>query len=180
MNHVPSAEVEGKRIASDFIPTSSIVGDDEEEIVLLRRMAQEADLYIRSFSWCEAVLDSYFAKGVGGVFAVFFFHIRPSRPDVDSWIWIIVGDIPSAYLPLMDCKSPCEVFETYIDGMNKWVELARNGQTGTAEEGVPEINVRATPEWAQELDRRLQSLGRIIRPFFEDDGDVREESDVVN
>jgi len=47
-----------------------------------------------------------FGGGVGGIFAVFFFQIRPSRPNVEPWIWIIVGDIPSAYLPSRIAELP--------------------------------------------------------------------------
>src|SRR5689334_15308281 len=98
MNAVP-IELQGQQIAADLTPAKSIVGDDEQDTVLLREMADEAKRYISSFSWCKEVLESYFGGGVGGIFAVFFFHIRPSRPDVEPWIWIIVGDIPPGYLP---------------------------------------------------------------------------------
>jgi mono/diheme cytochrome c family protein len=82
-------------------------------------------------------------------------------------MWIVVGDIPSSYLPLEDCKSPLEVFETYVDGMTRWTRLARKGQTGTADEGIPPVNVPPTPEWAEKLKSRLQALKEVVRPFFE-------------
>jgi hypothetical protein len=104
MNSVP-IELKGKEVALGPVPSGSIVGDDEEDTVLLRKMFDGAKQYISSFSWCEAVLDSYFGGGVGGIFAVFFFHIRSSRVDADPWIWIVVGDIPPSYLPLSDCES---------------------------------------------------------------------------
>jgi hypothetical protein len=130
-------------------------------------MADEARRYVSSFSWCEAVLDSYFGGGVGGIFAVFFLHIRPSRSGIDPWIWSMVGDIPSAYLPLSDCDSPAEAFKTYVVGMSNWVELARQGKTGTARQGVPPVNVPSTPEWAERLDQKLRGLTQVIKPFFE-------------
>lgn len=82
-------------------------------------------------------LSSFFGGGVGGVFAVFLFNIHPARPEISSWIWVVVGDIPSAYLPLEDCNSPDGVFKTYMRGMSKWVELARQGRSGTPDDGVP-------------------------------------------
>jgi hypothetical protein len=95
---------------------------------------------------------------------------------VGSWIWIIVGDIPSAYLPLEDAASSAEVFKTYLWGMSKWVELAREGRSGTADDGVPPVNVPATPEWAEKLEQKLNSLRLIVQPFFDDSG----ESDKVH
>ena len=84
------------------------------------------------------------------------------------------GRCSPAYLPVNDCDSPAEMFRTYLRGMSKWVELARKGETGTAEQGVPPVNVPATPEWAEKLSQRLQLLTLIVKPFFED------ESDTVN
>lgn len=149
------------------VPVEEMVGDDKEDTALLRRMSEQAKQYLASFSWCDAVLNSYFGGGVGGIFAVFLFHIRPARRSIDPWIWIVVGDVPPAYLPLEDCKSPRAVFMTYLEGMRRWVELARQGRTGTADDGVPPINVPATPGNAAELDLKLQGLMLAVQPFFE-------------
>jgi hypothetical protein len=169
MSSAPEPECEGEEIAYNLVPTENVSGDDEQDTVLLRNVADEAKQYISTFEWCDAVLDSYFGGGVGGIFAVFFFHIRSNRPEVDPWIWIVVGDIPPAYLPIADCKSPGEVFRTYVDGMSRWVELARKGQRGTAEQGVPPLNVPATPEWAEKLNQKLNGLTFAIKPIFEDE-----------
>lgn len=161
-------ELKGMQVASELVRAADIVGDDEEDTALLRKMSEDARHYISSFAWCETILNSYFGGGVGGIFAVFLFHIRASRSNVDPWIWIVVGDIPSAYLPITDCESPVEVFRSYIRGMSRWVELARMGQTGTPEQGVPPVDVPATPEWAERLNQKLYGLTLAVKPFFED------------
>ena len=171
MNAVP-IKSRGQHVASNLTPSEGIVGDDEQDTLLLRTMADDAEQYISSFPWCEAVLESFFGGGVGGIFAVFFFHIRPSRPDVEPWIWIAVGDIPPAYLPFSDCKSPAEVFRTYIRGMSNWVELARKGQAGTPEQGVPPVDLPATPEWAERLNEKLHGLTLAVKPFFEGESEA--------
>jgi len=166
-----AAETEGARIASSLVLTTKIRGDDATDTRLLRKMSEEARRYISSFSWCGSVVDSYFAGGVGGIFAVFFFHIQRSRRGISPWIWIVVGDIPPAYLPLDDCSSPAEAFRTYLRGMSKWVEFARAGKTGTPEQGVPPVNVPATPEWAEKLNQRLYGLTIAVQGIFqEEDG----------
>jgi hypothetical protein len=174
MNDNSSFELQGQLIASELVLTQDIEGDDEQDAVLLRRMSEDAKDHISSFSWCSEIRNSYFGGGVGGIFAVFLFHIRSSRPNVEPWIWIVVGDIPPAYLPISDCKSPREVFKTYIRGMTKWIEFAREGRSGTPEDGVPPVNLPATPEWADRLSQRLVGLNLSVKAVFE------AESDTIN
>jgi hypothetical protein len=173
MNRQPNPQLKGMLVASGLVSTAHIVGEDEQDTVLLRKMSDDAQQYISSFSWCEAVLNSYFGGGVGGIFAVFLFHIRTHRKDVDPWIWIVIGDIPSAYLPITDCESPADVFKNYIRGMTRWIELARKGQNGTPEEGVPPVNIPATPEWAERLDQKIQGLNFVVKAFFEEETDIQ-------
>jgi len=162
-----AVELKGRRLAGRLVPVANIAGDDEEDTRLLRAMAEEARTYIASFSWCKQIDDGYFGGGVGGIFAVFLFHIRPVRPGVDPWMWVVVGDIPSAYLPISDASSPREVFENYIAGMNRWVERARKGDTkGATAADVPPVNVPPTPEWAEKLKTRLATLEEVIGPFL--------------
>jgi len=163
------SELTGEQIASGLVPIGEICGDDDVDTQLLQELGEEANRYISSFSWCKTIIGAYFGGGVGGIFAVFFFHIQPSGKGVDPWMWIMVGDVPPAYLPLEDCSSPAEAIETYLAGMERWVELARKGETGSPDQGVPPVNVPATPEWAEQLNGRLSALRLAVKPFFEDD-----------
>src|SRR5262249_41969469 len=150
--------------AGDDVPVRDVVrveqmnGDDERDTALLREMLEQARNYILSFSWCDSIVSSYFAGGVGKVFAVFLFKINVYRSEVDRWEWIFVGDIPPAYLPVEDASSKMAAFETYIEGMERWVEVAREGREPEPEECCPPVNVPATPEWAEKLDKRLRTL----------------------
>jgi len=149
------------------VPTELMSGDDDEDTALLRGMLEEAKNYIRSFSWCDSIISSYFAGGVGKVFAIFLFKINSSHRDVGPWEWIFVGDIPPVYLPLEDAPSKMAAFETYLYGMGKWVAVAREGREPQPEDRCPPVNVPPTPEWANTLDSRLRTLSKVIRPFFE-------------
>jgi hypothetical protein len=152
---------------SNVVPVKRMVGDDDLDTAHLRQMLDEAERYLLSFSWCDSIVSAYFGGGVAKILAIFLFNISPARPDVNEWIWTIVGDIPPAYLPLEDCKSAMEAFETYIDGMKRWAMLAREGRVGTPEEGVPPVNVPATPQWAEKLEIKLRVLMDGASPFFE-------------
>ncbi len=173
MNSDQTPELKGQQVASELVPSASIVGGDEQDTILLRKMSEDAKSYISSFSWCETILTSYFGGGVGGIFAVFFFHIRPSRPKVDPWIWVVVGDVPPAYLPISDCGSAAEVFRSYIDGMRAWVDLARRGRSGTPAQGVPPVDLPTTPECAETVNQKIRGLILAVKPFFFDDQDTQ-------
>jgi hypothetical protein len=134
-------------------------------------MARDAADYISSFRWCGAVCDSYFGGGVGGIFAIFLLHIQPSRPDVDNWIWVMVGDKAPAYLPIADCASVGEAFRMYLWGMANWVRLARDGRAAAAEEDVPPVDLPLTSESADWLERKIQLLTLLVQPVFDDDSD---------
>jgi hypothetical protein len=68
-----SIDSAGIQIASGLVPSQKIVGDDEMDTALLRKMAADAEVFIRSFPWCTSVLESYFGGGIGGIFAIFSF-----------------------------------------------------------------------------------------------------------
>lgn len=163
----PDAQDASEAPVPDVVSTEQMTGDDEEDTEYLRQMLEQAKNYLQSFSWCDGIVSGYFAGGVGKIFAIFLFRIKTGRPDVDPWEWIFVGDLPPAYCPLEDAASKLTAFDTYIEGMKRWVEVARRGQEPKPEDCCPPVSVPATPEWAEELDKRLQFLGAMKRPNFE-------------
>lgn len=44
---------------------------------------------------------------------------------MDSWLWVIVGDLPSAYLVTDDLKSPRDALEGYCELMMDWVNAVK-------------------------------------------------------
>jgi hypothetical protein len=154
-------------LVAGVVPIERMMGDDSEDTALLRPMLQDTRKYLESFSWCDSVKSEYFGGGIGGIFAIFLFHILPARAEVDAWMWIVVEDIPPAYIPLENCKSPLEVFNAYIEGMTKWTRAARKGRTGAEEKDLPPVNVAATPLRAEDLKSSLQMLKELAKPIFE-------------
>jgi hypothetical protein len=146
-----------------IIPLERMVEEDKEETHLLREMANSAEQYLTSFKWCKSIRESFFGDGIGGIIAVFLFRIDPAQPNVDDWLWVIVGDVPPAYLVTDFCKTPSEAIRGYIREMRMWVELARKGKSSV--EIIP-VNVPATPEWAENLNGRLNLVESIILPHF--------------
>lgn len=148
---------------SGVIPVSHLTGEDEDEMQRLWDMARKAQDFISEFEWCRGIVDLYFGAGIGDVFAVFLAHINPARAEVDRYLWIVVGDIPSAYLVTDDCPNPQKALEGYIREMRKWVVLAK--QNRNSKEVIP-VNAPSTPEWAVTLEKRLNKLEEEIIPLW--------------
>ncbi len=158
-----------KKSASKFpvrgvVPLDQMMGEDDEDTKLLRELAERASTYLLSYDWCFAVEELYFGDGVGGIVAVFLFRITPSRPNVDEWLWVVVGDLPSAYFVTDDLKTPYQVLEAYIWHRSRWVRFAKRGKE-PPEEVMP-VGVRATPGWARDLGGRLEILKQEVLPYF--------------
>jgi hypothetical protein len=146
-----------------IIPISQMIGDDEEETRLLHELSERAQAFLSSFAWCVSISEFYFGDGIGGIFGVFFARIQPARPAIDDFLWVIVGDLPSAYLVTDACKTPSQAMDAYIEEMRKWIALAKKGETSR---NVIPVNVPATPEWAKVLEGRLDTLQHEILPGF--------------
>ena len=140
-------------------PVSAVLGDSEEDSALLLRLATEARQFIQSFEWYGGLRHEYFGLGIGGVIAAFLYNITPAKPDVDSWLWVIVGDVPPAYIVTDDAHTPALAIEAYIREMREWVEAAKAGNP--VDELIP-VNVPATPEWGNRLESRLEFIEKTI------------------
>jgi len=145
------------------VPISDMRGENDEETALLRAMSERAQEFLRSFPWCSTITEFYFGDGIGNVFAVFLARIQPSRSGVDEFLWVVVGDIPPAYLVTDACHTPKEAMEGYIEEMRRWVAAAYKGHT--SQDIIP-VNASPTPESAQLLGKRLDTLEQQILPAW--------------
>ena len=146
------------------VPVDEMAGDEPEDTALLGKLRDDASKYLLSFSWCVSILETYYGDGVGGIIGVFLFRFLPTRPDIDEWLWVVVGDLPPAYFVTDDLKSPFEVLEAYIEHRSRWIEYASKGETPP--DDVMPVEVTPTPELAKELQGRLSTLREHILPFF--------------
>jgi hypothetical protein len=118
-------------------------------------MAIEAHDFIREQEWCESVDHQHLAYGVGGVVAVFLFQIIPRSEDIDQHLWVIVGDLPPAYIVVEDNSTAADALDAYCSEMEAWVEAAENGEN--IDDLIP-VNAPPTLANAEQLKGRLQFL----------------------
>jgi hypothetical protein len=88
-------------------------------------------------------------------------HIVPAEESVDEWIWVVVGDVPSAYIATQAADTPGAALDAYIGAMEEWVEAARSGSS--VADLIP-VGVPPTEQYAELLARRLEFLDREILP----------------
>ncbi|MER8610749.1 hypothetical protein [Mesorhizobium sp. M0220] len=93
-----------------------------------------------------------------GIIYIFLFEIVPGRPEVDPWVWVIVGDVPPTYLTCEDAKTPYEALDGYIGAMEEWVEAARRGDP--VADLIP-VDVPASPANAEMWVAVSSSLMRM-------------------
>jgi hypothetical protein len=149
---------------ANVVPVEQMAGDDEEDSALLAGMAGQAAEYLMSFDWCVSIIDTYFGDGIGGVVAVFLFRILPARPDVDEWLWVVVGDLPFAYFDAENIKSPRAALDEYILQRSQWADCILAGRTPTAE--VMPVNVDQPERWPRPFRAALRpSPNKFARIF---------------
>jgi hypothetical protein len=124
----------------------------------------EAREYINFYDWGKVINSEYLGYGVEGIVYIFLFEISPGRSDVPQWIWVIVGDVPSAFIPGDKSKTPYEALDEYIDAMEEWVEAARQGKS--VAKLIP-VNVPANLTNAEMLDGRLKFLDEKVLPLLQ-------------
>jgi hypothetical protein len=111
------------------VPVQHLVGEDAELTRELQDLARQARDYIASFKWCLRVKDAYAGIAMPGVVGVFLFEIEPENPEVDTWTWVIVGDLPPAYITPEVARNPVEALEAYMAEMDAWVQAVIAGQS---------------------------------------------------
>ena len=85
-----------------LVPADSIAGESAQETLLLRELLMRAESYIRTFPWCPQIAERYFAFGVGAVVGVFLFRFEQPAGGSEDFLWVVVGDLPSAYFVVDD------------------------------------------------------------------------------
>lgn len=150
-------------------PVAELSGEDAEDRALLEEMVTRARGYLEMFGWCREVVETYVGEiAIGGVVAVLLFRIVPAREGVDEWLWVIVGDLPPAYLPIDGLQSPGAALADYIDEMQLWVDAAKAGRSIEGlipvETSDGSMLLPPSPELALELEGRLRYLADEILP----------------
>jgi hypothetical protein len=147
------------------VPIEFLRGEDDQDTNLLRGMGEEAVLYVQSFDWCVELHEQYFGDGIGGVVALFLFRITIRDLETPEWVWIIVGDLPPAYLGFHGFPSPRAALLLYIEGVEEW--LAASPEERVSGDLIP-IEVPPKAELIEMLRDRAAKLRSAVLPNIRD------------
>ena len=149
-----------------LIPIERMIGEDDQETSEFQELHEQARRYIGGFKWCAGIRNVYFGLGAAHIVGVFYFEITPASPKIDSALWVVMGDIPPAYLVTDDAPNAARALDGYIIEMRRWVEAVKEGEPLT---GVIPVNAPATMEYAKMLESRLEFLASEILSDYEED-----------
>jgi hypothetical protein len=139
----------------ETIDIDKVLIEDLEEQKLFNKMVEEAKDWILKKAWCKKVNSIQYGFGIIGIILAFLCEIVPDNKNVDKLLWIIVGDIPYAYLVTDNTKNGKDAVSIYCDLMDEWVEAVKTNKT--IDELIP-VNVPPTVEWANNLGTRIRFI----------------------
>jgi len=121
----------------------------------VRVLASQAERFVAGFPWCAHVTRSSLGFAIAGVLGVFRIDLVPTGQGVDPTVWVVVGDLPPAYLAFEAADTWQDALAGYIHEMQRWVQAVGAGES--VAELIP-VNVSPTTEHADLLESRLQFL----------------------
>lgn len=146
-----------------YMLESDVKGDSGRDTMLLRQMTVDARLFLQSHSWCPPLDELWLTYGIGGVVGVFLAKLSvPIDGDVIS-LWIVVGDLPSAYLTMKYDAEPKEVLLNYCDLMEEWIEAVKKGENPS---NVYPVHTEPTVHMANDLCSRIEYLRQEVVPLI--------------
>ena len=131
-----------------------------EEIQAILSLYYEAKNYIEDFDWCVSTKKCWYDKdfGIYEKIGIFLFEIEPLNDNVDDFIWVIVGDLPSVYLD-KSITTGQEALEQYCELMQEWADNVKSEKS--LEECYP-VPVDPTIENAELLNSRIAFVKREL------------------
>ncbi|WP_197507168.1 hypothetical protein [Mitsuaria sp. 7] len=141
-------------------------GSRDDDAVRIAALHQEAKGFLTSFKWCVAVEEEYVGFIFPGIVGVFLFKIQGISEAIDEWVWIVVGDLPPAYITCEESPNPATALDSYMGAMREWIEAIDRGDSV---DGLIPVNAPATRETAKQLAARLKFIDENILSGYDED-----------
>jgi hypothetical protein len=148
-----------------MIPIKKVRRANEKDNMSLFSLKNEAISFLKHQKWCKSISNGFLGFGIAGILAIFYFQIEPSFDDVDSEVWVIVGDIPPAYISIEDNNNPYMALTGYIFEMRLWINAVKNKKA--IDDLIP-VNVPPEIKYAEMLEKRLDFIEKNILVNFKE------------
>lgn len=119
------------------------------------------DAFLGGFSWATRTGNVWVGDSIPGVLGLFLVELDPPSEEIDRYIWVVVGDVPPAYISSEFANSPREALEGYIAEMEAWIEAVEKGEP--VDDLIP-VNGAPTQANAAALRSRLSFIQSKILP----------------
>lgn len=93
----------------DDLPSSGIEYIDE-----LKELSKEVIIFVGGLIWCNRIVDVKFDRGWGYIMAVFYVTIERTSKNIPSQLWVVVGDLPPAYIDVDDNPNGACAIDSYV------------------------------------------------------------------
>jgi hypothetical protein len=138
-------------------------GNSDLDLLIL---AAEARAFLLSKKWCGGIEAIYFDRGFSHV-AVFLAEVQPLH-GADPQVWVIVGDIPPAYMDTYYCLNGAEALAGYVGAFSALLDAYETGDPLTDEIPLLQRASLAPLALNDDLAARLRSRLRIIDKMVEE------------
>ena len=130
--------------------------NEVDEIRFILSLEKRAKEYLKKFNWCLGIKKSWYDSElcIYDLLGIFLFEIEPINSEIDNYIWVIVGDLPSVYLD-ESANSAVEALDIYCELMESW---ANNIIEGKSVEDCYPIPNEPTNENAELLKSRIEFI----------------------
>lgn len=140
--------------------------EDLENCESIEEFSERALSVIKSYHRIKSLEEIFIGDMHPGIIGICLFKIINTM-DVEEWVWVVVGDIPTALFSTSAGVNPGQILDVYLGEMAEWCDAVHEGRS--VEDLIP-VNVEPTKEWADELYSRLEFIGeRILMEEYKDD-----------
>src|SRR6185437_250404 len=115
-----------------------------------------ATAFLAAQRWCGRVVSTVPVFVVEGVVGAFRCSLIPRQPDADVMVWVIVGDLPPAYLVHESGDSWQDALGGYVKEMRRWVDSVVAGKEPGAD--IIPVDTAPTRDNAALLASRLEFI----------------------
>ena len=124
----------------------------------------EAKSYLMKFGWCDEIREGWLAASFGYILNILYFEIVPDyKSCTDTHVWVVVGDLPPAYIDTISAPSAHDALQVYISIMQEWVDAVMAEKS--VEDCFP-VNVPPQKHYAEMLNTRLGLLKSDFLPLI--------------
>jgi len=100
--------------------------DNSKDTTDILSAKAEAVKYIKSHKRCTEIEEIFLGIELPGILSVFLFQFKELINKTDKYLWVVVGDLPSAYLVIDNAAEPKEALSGYCE---RFIGIAKRWRT---------------------------------------------------